>query len=370
MGDEPVEHDPRDGEAARREDSTAWQDATLRRPALDPAIPRAARDLLRARRDVLTPAPPGSHGRLGLLPARPEGSEATVSNAVAGLTTVLFVAIAGATPWAVGAQVFQQPVSWQSAAGRYGLLLAELIIAVTAVAFGSRVARFGELRVEDEAVAAARTYRGRYLTGADLDARARVLLRRAQDAINAINAAAIVRDDLLDELSTSASRASRSGRSRSPCASRHTCARCVLVWPSRHPARPRPSYSTTTGGPRGRPSRAPPTGSPRSSATRPRSTRLTTPTATGASTRPSPSSPARPRPARPHRRRRPRHRRTRCPHRARPRPPPVLPETQDYPSAAAASGGNGQAVTKSAIGRLSRTGCSSSRTERWTACSR
>jgi hypothetical protein len=205
MGDEPVEHDPRDGEATRREDSTAWQDATLRRPALDPAIPRVARDLLRARRDVLAPAPPGSHGRrLGRLPAHPERREATVSNAVAGLTTALFIAVVGATPWTVGVQVFQQPVSWQSAAGRYGLLLAELIITVTAVVFGSRVARFGELCVEDEAVSAARTYRGRYLTGADLDARARVLLRRAQDAINAIDLAAIVRDDLLDELSTSA----------------------------------------------------------------------------------------------------------------------------------------------------------------------
>ena len=197
MGDEPVEHDPRDGEAARREDSTAWQDATLRRPALDPAIPRVARDLLRTRADVLAPASPD--GRWRLLPAEGDKREATVSNAVTGLTTALFVAVLGATPWAVGVLVFRQPVSWQSAAGRYGLLLAELIIAVTAIAFGTRVARFGEGRVEDEAVTAARTYRGRYLTDADLDARGRILLRRAQDAINAINAAAIVRDDLLDE---------------------------------------------------------------------------------------------------------------------------------------------------------------------------
>ena len=204
MGDEPVEHDPRDGEAARREDSTAWQDATLRRPALDPAIPRAARDLLRARRDVLAPAPTGPRPAAAPSPRGRGRREATVSNAVTGLTTALFVAVVGATPWAVGVLVFQQPVGWQSAAGRYGLLLAELIIAVTAVAFGSRVARFGELRVEDEAVTAARTYRGRYLTDADLDARARVLLRRAQDAVNAINAAEIVRADLLDEPATSA----------------------------------------------------------------------------------------------------------------------------------------------------------------------
>ncbi len=202
MGDEPVEHDPRDGEAARREDSTAWQDATLRRPALDPAIPRVARDLLSTRAGVLAPDAPGSRRRL--LPAEGDKREATVANAVTGLTTALFVAVVGATPWAVGVLVFQQPVGWQSAAGRYGLLLAELIIAVTAIAFGARVARFGEGRVEDEAVSAARTYHGRYLTDADLDARGRILLRRAQDAINAINAAAIVRDDLLDEPATCA----------------------------------------------------------------------------------------------------------------------------------------------------------------------
>jgi hypothetical protein len=205
MGDEPVEHDPKDGEPDRREDSTGWQDATLRRPALDPAIPRAARDLLTARADVLEPAPPGGLGRRrGLLPVQPERRQATVSNAVTGLTTALFVAVVGATPWAVGVLVFGQPVGWQSAAGRYGLLVAELIVAVTAVVFGSRVVRFGELRVEDEAVSAARTYRGRYLTSADLDARGRVLLRRAQDAINAISLAAIVRADLLDEPNTSA----------------------------------------------------------------------------------------------------------------------------------------------------------------------
>src|SRR5277367_3305181 len=204
MGDEPVENDPRDGEAARREDSTVSEDAKLRRPALDPAIPRDARDLLRARGDLLAPAGPDRRRRL--LPAHGEEREATVSNAVTGLTTALFVAVVGATPWAVGVLVFQQPVGWQSAAGRCGLLLAELIIAVTAIAFGTRVARLGEPRVEDEheAVSAARTYRGRYLTGADLDAHARVLLRRAQDAVHAINLAEIVRADLLDESATSA----------------------------------------------------------------------------------------------------------------------------------------------------------------------
>jgi hypothetical protein len=205
MGDEPVEHDPRDGGPARRADSTGWQNATLRRPAFDPAIPRATRDLLSARADVLAPAPPDGLGRRrGLLPAQPERRQATVSDAVTGLATALFVAVVGATPWAVGVLVFGQPVGWQSASGRYALLLAGLIMAVTAVVFGSQVVRFGGLRLEDEAVSAARTYRGRYLTGADLDAPARVLLRRAQDAINAISLAAVVRDDLLDEPNTSA----------------------------------------------------------------------------------------------------------------------------------------------------------------------
>jgi hypothetical protein len=205
MGEEPQEHDPRDGEAARREDRTAWRNATLRRPALDPAIPRAARELLRNRRDVLAPTQPDRPARRrGLLPAQGERRESTISNAVTGLTTALFVVVVAATPWAIGVLIYQQPVRWQSAAGRYGLLLAELIIAVTAIAFGTRIARFSELRVEDEAVSAARTYRGRYLTDADLDDRGRVLLRRAQDAISVVTAAAVVRADLLDEPATSA----------------------------------------------------------------------------------------------------------------------------------------------------------------------
>ena len=323
MGDEPVENDPRDGEAARREDSTVSEDATLRRPALDPAIPRDARDLLRARGDLLAPAGPDSRRRL--LPADGERREATVSNAVAGLTTALFVAVVGATPWAVGVLVFQQPVAWQSAAGRYGLLLAELIIAVTAIAFGTRVARFGEPRVEDEAVSVARTYRGRYLTEADLDADARVLLRRAQDAVHAINAAEIVRADLLDEPATSAlldeqewqialavreqarlrSAAFPPGRAETRLARGRAARRPATGRASGRAEHRRPGRGARAlrgRGPRGRrrlPRLAPARGHRRAH-------------------RPAP------RPARPHRRRPARHRRTRRPHRARPRPPPVL----------------------------------------------
>jgi hypothetical protein len=188
-----------------REDSTVWEDAALRRPALDPTIPRAARDLLRTRTDRLTSASrehPGT--RLNLLPAHPQRRETTVYDAVTGMTTALFVAVAGASPWAFGVLIFQQPTGWQSASGRYGLLLAEIIVAVTAIIFGTRVARFGGLGIGDPAAAAARTYHGRYCTGADLDARARVLLRRVQDAVHTVRSAEICRAGLLDEPATSA----------------------------------------------------------------------------------------------------------------------------------------------------------------------
>src|ERR1700735_947280 len=115
------------------------EDATLRRLALDPAIPRDARDLLRARGEQL--ALTGPVGRRRLLPAEGEKRERACSTALAGLTTALFVAVVGATPWAVGVLVFQQPVAWQSAAGRYGLLLAELIIAGIAIGIDLPVAR-------------------------------------------------------------------------------------------------------------------------------------------------------------------------------------------------------------------------------------
>ena len=204
MGDEPVDYELGDHEPTRRQDGLAISDAALRWPALDPGIPRPARDLLRtARGDLLTPAAWERRRRRSLLPVQPERRLATVSNAVTGLATALFVGVAGATPWAVGVLIFQQQAGWQSTAGRYGLMLAELIVAVTAFVFCTRLVRFGELRVEDEAVSAARTYHGRYLTGADLDPRARVLLRRAQDAVHAVNSAEIVRADLLDEPATS-----------------------------------------------------------------------------------------------------------------------------------------------------------------------
>jgi hypothetical protein len=188
-----------------------YADATLLRPAVDPTIPRHARDLLTAARGtVLSPAsgPRPSRSR-SFLPAHPKKREATVYDAVTGITAALFVAVAGASPWAIGVLIFQDPADWQSATGRYALLLAEIIVTVTAAVAGTRLARFGQVRVADPAAAAARTYHGRYLTSDDFDPRARVLLRRAQDAIDSVNSAAVSRDGLLDEVSTSAALAAQ-----------------------------------------------------------------------------------------------------------------------------------------------------------------
>jgi hypothetical protein len=187
-----------------------YADATLLWPAVDPAVPRRARDLLTTRDIVLPPAsgprPPRSRQ---FLPAHPEKRETTVYDAVTGITAALFVAVAGASPWAIGVLILQDPEGWQSATGRYALLLAEIIVTITAAVFGTRLARFGQVRGADPVAAAARTYHGRYLTSDDLDPRARVLLRRAQDAIDTVNSAAVSRAGLLDEVATSAALAAQ-----------------------------------------------------------------------------------------------------------------------------------------------------------------
>ena len=51
---------------------------------------------------------------------------------------------------------------------------------------------------------AARTYHGRYLTSADFDARSRFLLRRVQDAIDAVISSEICRAGLLDRAAAGA----------------------------------------------------------------------------------------------------------------------------------------------------------------------
>ena len=62
-------------------------------------------------------------------------------DAVTGITTALFVAVAGAAPWAFGVLIYQHPEGWQSAAGRYALLLSQAIVLVTAVVVGAGVVR-------------------------------------------------------------------------------------------------------------------------------------------------------------------------------------------------------------------------------------
>ena len=182
-------------------DDSVWSDATLLRPAVDPAVPRAARELLTAPGTPLTPASqPRPARRRDLLPAHPERREVTVYGAVTGLFAASVVAVTGATPWAVGTLIFQGPESWQLATGHYALILSVLIAGITLIVFGSRVARFGEFR--GRAAAAARAYHGHYLTGPDLDARGRVLLRRAQDAADMVRSAAVTTAGMLDGAAT------------------------------------------------------------------------------------------------------------------------------------------------------------------------
>jgi hypothetical protein len=140
-------------------------------------------------------------------------------DAVTGITTALFVAIAGATPWAFGVLIYQHPAAWQSAAGRYALLLAQTILLVTAVVVGVGVLRSRVERgpaaesapgTSDGASSASRRPPGRAPLAADgLDASAAALLRRAQDAVRAVAAADIFRGGLLDEPSTTAALAAQ-----------------------------------------------------------------------------------------------------------------------------------------------------------------
>ncbi len=166
-------------------------DASLRRPAVEPTVPRAVRAMLTSQ---------GARpGRLDPLPREPERRLATVNGAATGVTAGIVIAVTGAAPWAIGVLIFQGAVSWQSATGRFALLLMEMIVAVTAVVFGTQVARFGQLRGQYAAAIARSRYRGRYLTGDDLDAPARVVLRRAQDAVDAVTSAGVSEAGLLDE---------------------------------------------------------------------------------------------------------------------------------------------------------------------------
>ncbi|WP_300613948.1 hypothetical protein [Trebonia sp.] len=177
-----------------------WADAALRRPAVDPAIPAPARRLLTAPGAILTPASQRSRrSPRDLLPVHPARREATVYGAVTGMSAAGFIAVTGSAPWAVGVLIFGGPNGWQSASGQVALVVAEIIAVLTAVVFCLRLVLFGQLNGWTPAARAARAYHGRYLTGADFDAPARMLLRRAQDAVDAANSSRVGRAGLLDE---------------------------------------------------------------------------------------------------------------------------------------------------------------------------
>ena len=187
-----------------------WADASVRRPALEPGIPRPDRDLLAARGALLPPAaqerPPR---RRYYLPTEPGRRLAAIDGTVTGLTAAGLTALFGTTPLAIGVLIFQGPAGWETASNHVALLAAGIIALVTTVILGVRVVRFGQPSGRTPAETAARTHHGRYLTGADFDARSRVLLRRAQDAIDAVTSSLVCRDDLLDRHAASVALASR-----------------------------------------------------------------------------------------------------------------------------------------------------------------
>jgi len=178
-------------------------DAMLRRPAVDPSIPQADRDLLTARGVLLTPAGRDRPvRRRDYLPTDPSQRLAAVDGAATGLTGAMVIAIFGTTPLAVAVLALQGVSPWESASSHYALLLAEAIAVVTIMIFAIRIALFGQPNGRVPAEEAARTHHGRYLTDDDFDGPARVLLRRAQDAIDAVTGARVCQDGLVDQSAT------------------------------------------------------------------------------------------------------------------------------------------------------------------------
>ncbi len=183
----------------------SWADARLRRPAVDPAIPSGDRGLLTAPGTPLTPACRGRPARRrDYLPRDPARRLATVDGAAIGLTGAMMVAVFGTVPLAVGVLALQVATPWESASSHYALLVAEIIAIVTTVVFGFRVALFGQPTGKVPAEVAARTHHGRYLTDHDFGERDRMLLRRAQDAIDLVTSSQVCRADLLDRAAVTA----------------------------------------------------------------------------------------------------------------------------------------------------------------------
>jgi hypothetical protein len=183
---------------------TGAADTTLRRPAIDPALPRADRALLTAPGTLLTPASQGRPARRRDYLPRDRGRRlATVDGAAVGLTGAMMIAVLGTAPLAVGVLALQAQTAWESASSHYALLLAEIITIITIVIFGFRVAVFGQPTGRVPAEVAARTHHGRYLTDGDFDPSGRVLLRRAQDAIDAVTSSQVCQADFLDQAAVS-----------------------------------------------------------------------------------------------------------------------------------------------------------------------
>jgi hypothetical protein len=179
-------------------------DARLRRPAVDPGIPGADRALLTAPGTTLTPACQSRPARRrDYLPRDPARRLAAVDGAAIGLTGAFIVAVFGTVPLAVGVLGLQEAAPWESASSHYTLLIAEIVAIITVVIFGFRVALFGQPTGRVPAAEAARTHHGRYLTDEDFDAPGRALLRRAQDAIDAVTSSRVCRDDVLDQAAVS-----------------------------------------------------------------------------------------------------------------------------------------------------------------------
>ena len=183
----------------------SWADARLRRPVVDPAIPPADRGLLTDPGTQLTPACRDRPARRrDYLPRDPGRRLATVDGAAMGLTGAMMIAVFGTAPLAVGVLGLQAATPWESASSHYALLVAEIITIITIVVFGFRVALFGQPTGKVPAEVAARTHHGRYLTDHDFGEPDRRLLRRAQDAIDAVTSSHVCRADVLDRAAVGA----------------------------------------------------------------------------------------------------------------------------------------------------------------------
>jgi hypothetical protein len=165
------------------------QDARPRRPALDPPVPRAGRELLLA---TAGHGPAGA-GR-GVFPPHPLRRLAALDRTVTGLTVAGYLAVLGLVPWAFGELIYQHPARWESGAARVALILAAVLTISALVLFGITVTRR-----DGPAAGAEHQPGGGYPAAGGLDEQAAALLRRAQDAIGAISSSAVGRAGLLAE---------------------------------------------------------------------------------------------------------------------------------------------------------------------------